>query len=334
MLRPVDDSAIRNLWLSAVHLPALSVADALGLFPALDETPATSDELAKRAGIAPRAADILATLMASLGLLLLADGKYHLTEVARECLLPGKPYYWGPFLERARLAPLDANRLLTEIRSGHDAGRVSAVWDPQAPNTERLRAFTAAMHCQSLPLAVRSIPHLPLRGAKRMLDVAGGSGSFCLAAMLRDPALRCTLLDLPPVCDMAREYATQYGVQDRMDFAAVDMFTGQWPGGHDVAFFNDIFHDWEDERCVGLATNARTALVVGGRILVHEMLLADQKAGPLPAATYSMMMLFATPGRQRTAAELVSILRRASFDDIRVTPTAGGYAAVEGRRTS
>jgi hypothetical protein len=334
VLPPVDDSVIRNIWLSAVHLPALSIAQAIGVFAALDESPATSDELAQRVGVSARAADILANLMASLGLLLVADTRFHLTQVARDCLLPSGSYFWGPFLERTRNMPLDANRLLAELRSGDDSGRVAPAWDPAAPNADKLRAFTAAMHCQSLPLAVRSVPHLGIEGAKHMLDIAGGSGSFCLAALLRYPGLRTTLIDLPPVCDVAREYATQYGVQDRMAIAPGDMFVGGWPGGADVVFFNDIFHDWDDDRCVALARSAFTALEPGGRIVVHEMILWDQRNGPLPAATYSAVMLFATSGRQRTASELCSILGRAGFADSTITPTVGGYVAVHGRKPS
>jgi hypothetical protein len=333
VLRPIDDSAIRNIWLAAVHLPALSIADALGLFGALADSPATRDELAVRMNVAPRAADILATLMASLGILLHADGKFHLTEVARECLLPSGSYYWGPFLARTREAPLDANRLLGQLRAGGDDGRVAPVWDARVPNAEKLRAFTAAMHCQSLPLAIRAVPHLGLDNATHMLDVAGGSGSFCVAAMLRHPDLRCTLMDLAPVCEVARENAVQYGVHDRMQFAATDMFGEHWPPGCDVAFFNDIFHDWDDERCTALAESAHTALEPGGRVVVHEMLLADLKNGPLQAATYSMVMLFATPGRQRNAGELIGILRRANFEHVTVTPTVTGYAAVIGHKT-
>lgn len=332
MLRPVDDSLIRNIWLSAAHLPALAVADALGLFAALDDAPAASDELARRLSITPRAADILASLMASLGLLTHADSRFHLTEVARECLLPGTPYYWGPFLERARTMPLDANRLLAELRSGDDSGRVAPVWNPAAPDAAKLRAFTSAMHCQSLPLAARSVPHLGLADVKRMLDVAGGSGSFSIAAMLRHPDLRSTVLDLPPVCDVARDYATQYGVSDRLELAPGDMFAGGWPTGAQVAFFNDIFHDWNDELCVRLATHAHAALDPGGRIVVHEMALWDQKTGPVAAATYSLVMLFATSGRQRTVPELSSLLVRAGFADVTVRPTVSGYVAVEGHK--
>jgi acetylserotonin N-methyltransferase len=332
VLRPVDDSVIRNIWLSAAHLPALSIADALGLFAALDGSPATSDELAERIAVSPRAADILANLMTSLGLLLQADARFHLTEVARECLLPSSTYYWGPFLERTRNMPLDANRLLAELRSGGGSGRVEPVWNSAAPDAGKLRAFTAAMHCQSLPLAARSVPHLGLTDARHMLDVAGGSGSFCVAALLRHADLRCTLLDLPPVCDVAREHATGYGVQDRLQLVPGDMFTGNWPGGADVAFFNDIFHDWDDERCIALAKHAHAALAVGGTVIVHEMLLWDQRHGPLPAATYSLVMLFATSGRQRTAGELSSILMRAGFVGITFAPTVGGYVAVRGQK--
>lgn len=328
----VDDSPIWSAWMAAFHAPTLAIADEIGLFAAIAAAPIGSDELATMLAIELRATEAIAGLMTALGFLALVDDKFELTETARTYLLPSSPFYWGGMLRRIRENPLDCRKLIDSLRRGKAAAdaRLTAMWQAPQPPTEALIAFTHAMHAHSFSLAVRTISKLALRG--RLLDVAGGSGSYSIAAALHDPGLCCTLLDLPPVCGVAANYAADYGVSDRVSSVPADMFVEDWPLHHEAILLADIFHDWDDERCRVLASRAFAALPSRGRVLIHEMLLADDKVGPATAISYSMIMVFVTQGRQRTAPEVRAILETAGFGDIRVIPTANGYSAIEGTR--
>ena len=328
-----SDEPIWRVFLSAFHTPALVLADELGVFAALAEAPKDADALAAAVGVEMRAVETIAGLLAGLDLLVHADGAFHLTEVARTYLVPSSPYYWGGMLRRIRDNPLDCAKLCDSLRRGKAAAdaRATAAWEAPQPPTPALIAFTHAMHAHSFALAMRIAPALDL-GVERLLDVAGGSGSYAIAAALLHPKLRATLLDLPPVCAIASDYAARFGVADRVSMAPANMFTDSWPLDQDRVFFSDIFHDWDDERCAGLAARARASLRAGGRVIVHEMLLDDDKTGPTAALAYSMAMVFHTQGRQRSARELRALLEGAGLVDIRITMTSVGYAAVSGAR--
>lgn len=327
-----SDAPLWDVFLSAFRVPALIIADELGVFPAIAGAPLSATELALRLDVEPRAMAATAGVMCALGLLVQEGGRYHLTEVARTYLLPTSPYYWGGMLRRIRDNPLDCRKLLASLRAGRAAAdaRVTGIWDAPQPPAEAMVAFTHAMHAHSFALAMRVVPAFGLAGAERLLDVAGGSGSYAIAAVHHHRDLRCVLLDLPPVCAVAREYAVAHGAGDRMAFAPGNMFNDPWPGDHDRVLFSDIFHDWDDERCRWLATRARGALRPGGRVIVHEMITSDTGDGPLTAVEYSMAMLFSTHGRQRSAPELAAILTDAGLSDVRVTITSNGYAAISG----
>jgi O-methyltransferase domain/Dimerisation domain len=329
-----DDRRIWDLWLGFYHLPTLAVADELGVFAAVARGPVSCEGLAAELGLQPREAEAMAGVLVSLGLLARLEGRLYLTELAREFLLPESPYYWGGFLERVRRTLVSCEALAAALRRGSAAeqGHATTLWEAPRPDPAKLEAFTRGMHSHSFGLAMTAVQRLGLEDAQRMLDVGGGSGSFSIAAALRYPALRCTVMDLAPVCDVAREYVARYGLADRVTAESVDMFREPWPAGHDTVFFNDVFHDWDDERCLQLARSSHGALPSGGRILVHEMLLADTRDGPLAAATYSMVMVFATRGKQRSAAELRSLLEEAGFVDVLPLPTAGYYSLVSGRK--
>ena len=326
-----SDAPIWNAWLSAFHAPALAIADELGVFGALEGQPATARELAVRLGLEPRATEAITGVLVVLDLLAQIDGKLCVTETGRTYLLPDSPYYWGPLLRRIRETPLDCRKLLGSLRQGTAPAeaRVTAMWRaPTPPPPQVLADFTHAMHAHSFALAMRTVPSCGFGGAVRVLDVGGGSGSYSIAAALHEPSLQCMILDLPPVCEVAAEYARKLGVAGRVVPVPADMFEDPWPGGCDRIFFSDIFHDWDDDRCHWLARRAHDVLPPGGRVLVHEMVLSDGGAGPLSAASYSMVMLFVAQGRQRSARELGQILSSAGFSSISGAPTSGGYAMI------
>ena len=333
----ISDDAIWDVWLCAFHAPALAICDELGLFEALRARPLTAAELTTAITIEARGAEAMAGLMTALGFLALADGAYHLTELARHYLLADSPFYWGGFLRRIRTNPIDCNRLIDSLRRGASAreARVSGeMWRAPRPPPQALEAFTHAMHAHSFALAMRAVPALKLDAARTFLDVAGGSGSYAIAAANHHPHLRCTVLDLGPVCAVARDYIAKAGASARIATVEADMFAEAWPSGVDRVFLSDVFHDWDDEQCTALAARAFTALAPGGQIVVHEMLVSDGKDGPLAAVTYSVVMLFATEGRQRSAREVIEILQKVGFVAATITMTSGGYAAIAATRAS
>jgi hypothetical protein len=329
---PCSDEPIWSVWLSAFHAPALAIADELGVFRELAAAPLDAVELADRLHVEVRATETIAGLLASLGFLAAEDGRFALDDTARTYLLPESPFYWGGLLRRIRENPLDCRVLIDSLRRGRAAAdaRLTSMWQSPKPPDAALVAFTHAMHAHSFGLAMRTVHRFDV--GTSLLDVAGGSGSYAIAAALRHPGAATTVLDLPAVCVVTSEYATMYGVQDRVRVVAADMFAEPLPQGHDRILFSDIFHDWDDARCQLLAERAYAALPPGGRVLVHEMLLDADRVGPTHALGYSMIMVFVAQGRQRSADEIRGFLGAAGFRDLEVTPTANGYALIAGTK--
>jgi len=330
-----SDGLIWNVWLAAFHAPTLAIADGIGLFALLRDRALSTAQVAGTLAIDFRAAEAMLGLMTALGFLTHANGEFQLNEVAREYLLPESPFYWGGYLKRIRDVPLDCNKMIAGLRRGRATQdqRVSGeLWRAHQPPPEALRSFTHAMHAHSYGLAMRVMPVLPLDGVTRFLDVGGGSGSYSIAALLHQPSLRCVQLDLPVVCEIAHEYVQRFGLSDRFETVAADMFAAAWPTDQERVFFSDIFHDWDDERCRELAKSAFAALASGGKVLVHEMILDDSKTGPLRAAGHSMVMVFVTEGRQRSAPEILDLLTEAGFVRPRLAMTAEGYALLEAEK--
>jgi acetylserotonin N-methyltransferase len=111
------------------------------------------------------------------------------------------------------------------------------------------------------------------------------------------------------------------------------MLREAWPRGYDGIFFSNVFHDWNAETNLSLARRAYDALPRGGRIFLHEMLLADDGSGPITTASFSMLMLFGTQGRQYSLGELREILTNAGFADVRARETYGYYSVVSAKKS-
>ena len=342
-----EDRPIWDIWLSMYRLPAMAVADELGIFAALDSAPATAREIAQRHGFNRRATDVLLAMLSALGLLAVRDGRYELADVTRTYLLPGSPYYWGPLLRvlgvaaqtheallRALRAPEDDAAPMEIDRAQKDAAPSDAAdaWTRGQIDRAQAEAVTRLMHCHSLPASVGVARNGNLRGVARLLDVGGGSGCFSIAIAQALPSVRCTVLELPAVCDVVRRYVDEGGVADRVDTISIDMFRDAWPRGYDGMFFSNIFHDWNAETNRFLARRAYEALEPGGRIFVHEQLLAEDGSGPVTTAAFSMLMLLGTRGRQYTFKELEQTLSSAGFVDIDSRATYGYYSVVSGRK--
>jgi O-methyltransferase domain len=335
-----DDRLIWDTWLSIHYLPAVTVAEEMGIFRSLADEPSTAEALATKLGYDRRTTIAILRLLAARGFLTLRLGIYQLTDATRLYLLQDSPYYWGHMLGRReglhdRLREQLQGQSPTgrpgvdDIETRTDTAGSSGSWAAGQVDMERARRVAAAMQSHSLPAAVGAARNGDFTGVTRLLDVGGGSGCFAIALAQQHPQLRCSIMELSTMCEVAQGYIRDGGVEDRVDTVAVDMFREQWPKGYDALFFSNVYHDWNFETCEWLTQQAFDALPSGGRLYLHEMLLDDDGAGPVTAASFSMLML-GTQGQQFTFPELKTMLEGAGFADVTAKHTYGYYSLTVG----
>ena len=331
----VDDRAIWDIWLSMHHFPAMTAADEVGLFKALCAGRSSTEALAAQLDLDARALGILLGLLGGLGLVERREELWQATVVTRTFLDPDGPYFWGSMLRAFRERnPLCARVAAAIQRDGSaSAGpRPSDAWERGEVDPEIARHIAAYMHAHSLAASVGVARGGDFHGVRRLLDVGGGSGVFSIAIARHWPQLRATVMDLATMCTAAQPYIEQGGCRDRVDTVAVDMFRQPWPTGYDGLFFSNIYHDWDDTTCARLSSNAFDVLPAGGRIYVHEMLMNDNGDGPTTTASFSVLMLLGTKGRQYSLAELRGFLEGAGFENVTSIPTCSYYSLVSARK--
>jgi len=316
-----EDHLLHDLHQRKKALPMTALAQEVGLFEHLEDQPASIEDVAKLLNVTPRAAEIMVVVVAALGFLeALEDGRFGLTAVGRTYLIPSSPFFKGSLLSAD-------DPVLEQIRRAFLANepvQPRAVIMEELP-MEEIRGFITSMHSLTFAAASGLAGQEAFARIQKLLDVGGGSGSLSLAIAASQQGIQCTIMDLEPVCVIARENVAQYGFEDRIMIAVVDMFQDSWPTGYDGVLFGNIFHDWDVNTCKLLAQRTFEILEPGGSIFLHEMPLNDMKDGPLTVACFSISMLLHEKGKQYTLSEFEEMLTSVGFFDFRSVPTFGYF---------
>ena len=148
-------------------------------------------------------------------------------------------------------------------------------------------------------------------GARRIVDVGGGTGSVLATVLRRAPGATGVLVDLPPVVAEAPANLSARGVADRCEIVAGSFF-GDLPADGDTYLLSRVLHDWDDSRALRLLTGIHQAMRPDGRLVVVDHLLPPADSFH-PGLFADLHMLVVLGGRDRTRAELTALLERAGF---------------------
>jgi 3-hydroxy-5-methyl-1-naphthoate 3-O-methyltransferase len=332
-----DPTAIYRYRESLAAVDALTAAIVhLDLFTSLADSPADLATICQRFAIHPRPADTLCTLLVANGLLRCdGNGILHVTDTAQEFLVSGGPFDARPYYASIADKP-GVTDFLTVLRTDRPANwpgeEGEADWHAAMRTEAFAESFTAAMDCRGRVLGPGLVAALAGSQPHRLLDVGGGSGVYSIAIARSFPQARATVLEASPVDRIARRTISAAGLDGRIDVVTADMFTDSWPADHDTHLFSNVLHDWNEADCRRLLAKSVAALPHGGRLLIHDMLLDDDKSGPLWAAEYSVLLTTVTQGRLYSAAEIGSWLVDLGMRIMDRGPTALGRSVLIAKR--
>lgn len=301
----------------------------LDFFSWLAERPADKATICRSLGIHERGADVLLTLCRAQGLVTVRDGAFELTDLAREHLVAGSPWFIGPYYAALKERPVcrDFVEVLRTDRVPPWAGLPGRDdWHRSMHDPAFAAEFTAAMDCRGVHLGQALARSLDLHDQHHVLDVAGGSGIYACALIAAHPHLTATVLEQVPVDRVAAAAIAQRGCSAAIDVHSQDMFAADWPVHADVHLFSNVLHDWGRDTVAKLLTRSFAALPPGGLVIVHDAFVNAAKDGPLPVAEYSALLLHATEGKCYSVGEYHELLAAAGFEvgDCRTTAADRG----------
>lgn len=312
---------------SAYRLPRiLLTALDLKLFAAMGGRSWRLPTLARRLRVSVRGLEILCRNLASAGLLIKRGGRYANGPLARTALNARSPQYRGAYLELLRGHCDDWSRLTEVVRKGrpveHD--------DPDEPAYRR--QFTWAMHHRAVTTAPEVAAQVSLHGAKTLLDLGGGPGTFALAFLARNPGLRATVCDRRPALQVARAIAARVPHGRRLSYLPLDFMSRPIPDRYDVIWYSNVLHIYSPADNQALFRRAAQALTPHGRLLIQDAFLLDRNGlYPEEANLFAVtMLLFTEGGNTYGIRETTNWLRDAGFRRVRPIRLRKGTGDWEG----
>lgn len=264
-----------------------------------------------------RPTDVLLSLLMSNGLIERRASNFHLTDLSIEFLLSDSPWDVTPYYMSIRDRPICENylRILrTGLPADWEMQRTKGDWHLSMETEAFAKQFTAGMDCRGYLLGERLANELNLSKYRHLLDIGGGSGIYSCALRSVHTHLMATVLEKPPVDEVARKYIEQRGFAGRIAVVKSDMFRDAYPPDCDVHLISNVLHDWDVPDVRRILAQSFKWLEPGGLLIVHDAFLNVGKTGPLPVTEYSAQIMHNTQGKCYSISEVRGFLEAAGFE--------------------
>ena len=315
----LDPSRIMRMASAFQESSLLFAASDLCIFGKLDELgSANTAQLANALSLDERGLGLLLNGAVAIGLLQKTGQRYRNSPEAAAFLVPGRRGDLSGALRYNR----DVYGAWGKLKDLAQTGR--PVENPQlhlGNDAARTQNFVLAMHGKAMAMAGPALSMLELRGRKQLLDVGGGPGTFAALIAQREPDIRCTVLELPPIAAIGEDLVALQGQRDRVAFLPGDYHETSFPENNDVILFFGMMHQEPPEIIRDLLARAYRALVPGGLIYVMDMMTDASHVSPAFSAMFAInMALTKEHGWVFSDAELCDWLKEAGFQNIEVRP--------------
>jgi hypothetical protein len=300
---------VKGFWESS----ALMAAVEIGLFTAVDDGNNNFETVAKAVQISEANAERLMTACAALGLLIRDGDSFANAPDVDRFLVEGKPSYAGPWMLFSKPRWGEWGKLSEHLRA-EDSARLGMYTEFTEEDAKRYHAATYSI---GMGAARRFHKQVDLSARKKLIDIGGGSGCYCIVGAQSHPKLRAVVLDLPQVVPVTRTFIEENGVSDRVTAEACDFTADPFPQGADVAIMASNLPQYSAAIITRVVQKTFDALEPGGEFHLIGEMLDDDGAGPIAPALWGLSeALSHSTGRAHSESECKSYFAKAGFQNI------------------
>jgi len=162
----------------------------------------------------------------------------------------------------------------TSIRTGRPAQTTKPIADFGRIFTEGVDAFTR-------PAADALMAAYDFSAHRRVLDLAGGTGSYLLPILRRHPSLKATLFELPHVAEMAKRRLSGDPHGSQVQVVDGDALFDPIPPDHDLMLLANTIHLLSPDKVQRLFQRMRSVVGPGARLLIPEHWMDATHTSPM-----------------------------------------------------
>ncbi len=297
----------------------------LRIFSILGKAKLTARQVAGRAGTSQEGTEPLLNALVAMGALGKQQDRFKNTPETYKHFCESSPHFKKGLVALRTDSRREWEKLWTVVREGRDLSEYEGGDDP-----EFRRWFTHAMHERSRNFTDPVARAVARKRVGRMIDLGGGPGSYSAAILKRDKKARAVLLDRPAAIHVARELHERSPIAKRLEFREGDLFETDFDNHFDTVLFSNILHIYNPKENKKLFRKIHRCLVPGGRFVLVDLFLKENRTEPYDAALFSLtMLLFTATGKTYTFQETQELLKTTGFGKVQKFRVGKGSSLLE-----
>lgn len=290
----------------------------LDVFTHLAAGPKTCKNLSEIVGVPANRIVTLMNALNGVGLVELDGNLYANSSGAEAFLSRESKYDFGDYLRfqiDQQMYPFLGQ--LNEVLDGSLSSDAVDSYQHWMSNPEQAALYSNAQHSGSLGPGRTIARTVDLSGAKSLLDVAGGTGAMTIRLLEANPDLTSTIIDFPNVSEIGWRFITEANMTNRVRYIPSNALNVEWPSEQDAILMSYLFSGVPGVEVPRLVQYAFDSLVPGGKFLVHDFMVNDDRTGPVLAALWQLQHMAFTPDAHSvTAGWLKAEMKKVGFIDI------------------
>jgi len=304
----------------------LYVVAEVGVADHINDTPQTSETLAKATGSDAGALHRVLRVLASHGIFESRDGSWSHTEMSRllrkdnpasmrdYIRMIGMPVFWRAW-EHIEHSVRTGE---TGFKNVHPGGAFAYL----AEHPHESSLFNAAMTAKSHGDIAAVLPAYDFSQFATIADIAGGRGHLLRAILKQCPNTQGILFDQPHV---VTEVSPDKG--EKLTVIGGSFFTDKMPTA-DCYLLMNIIHDWPDAESIKILSAIRRDMPQHARVLLIESVVPSSPE-PHLSKELDIVMMVLPGGRERTKEEYADLVAKCGLRLKRVVDTKSQYSIVE-----
>ncbi|MEP1575018.1 methyltransferase [Roseibium album] len=287
------------------------------IFSVLADGPKSAEELAKATGIPINRIVILTTALASVGLLAIGDDrKIWNSPAAQNFLSKQSQYDFGDYLRHQidqQMYPFLLQ--LNAVMKGDLSEDAIASYSHWMTDEEQASVYSESQHAGSLGPGKTLARKVDLSSADTLLDVGGGTGAMTISLCNEYENLHATIIDFPNVAEIGWRFISEANLVDRVRYIPGNAIEVQWPSNQSAILMSYLMSGVPGDDVEGLLQKAFDTLSPGGKLMVHDFMVEENRRGPALAALWQLQHMAFTPeARSLSVGWLTEAGKRKGFE--------------------
>lgn len=314
-IEKIDQLEEANILIAALEFKVFTILGKHGL---------SSQLLGRRAGLQTEGAEALLNALVSMGALKIVKNTYLNTSESFKHFCESSPHYKVGTVFLRKENRDEWSKLIDVMKNGRNLED----FENDAP--EFREPFTYAMHERSQKFSKSLARFVTQKPVGTLMDIGGGPGSYSVEILKTDKCAVAKLVDRPASITVAKNILKNSSVIKRFNFIAGDLFELGFEGGNDTVLYSNILHIYNESENNQLLKKIHASLKPGGRLILVDFFLKNNRSAPLDAAKFSItMLLYTATGRTYTFKETETMLKKQGFGKFKRCNLGQGTSVIE-----